>query len=109
MSQGDRNDVPIVSLSAVSGTAFPQLQQQSLEVRREDARTAISLLIVGAFVFIIIAAFALFFWRAPNPTADEIVKFCQALIGPVAGIVGAVTGFYFGATQAQRSSSATGS
>jgi hypothetical protein len=92
-----------IALSGVSVGAPAAVQERSLEGRREDARTAISLMIVGTFAFIIAGAFVLFF-RVPNPSADEIVKFCQALIGPVAGIVGAVTGFYFGASQAQRSS-----
>jgi hypothetical protein len=93
-----------IALSDVSAGASAAVQQQSLEGRREDARTAISLVIVGSFAFIIAAAFVVFVWRAPNPSVDDIVKFCQVLISPVAGIVGAVTGFYFGATQAQRSS-----
>jgi hypothetical protein len=109
VSQDEAPDAQAVCWSAVSGTAFPQLHQQSIEVQREDARMMISLLVIGAFVFIIVAAFALFSWRAPNPTADDIIKFCQALIGPVAGIVGAVTGFYFGASQAHRSMPVAGS
>jgi hypothetical protein len=107
VSQDDGKGAPAVSLSEFSVTNFSRVQQESLDVRREDARRLISVLIIGAFVFIIVAsflAFGWFLWRTPNITVDDIVKFCQALIGPVAGIVGAVAGFYFGASQAQRNS-----
>jgi hypothetical protein len=54
-------DEPSIALSAVSAsTSARAVEQRSLEGQREDACTTISLVIVGAFAFIIAGALVLF-------------------------------------------------
>jgi hypothetical protein len=49
----------------------------------------------------VLATFAIVGWHTEIKSADDIVKIVQAVLSPVAGIVGAVMGFYFGALQDQ--------
>jgi hypothetical protein len=63
--------------------------------QREDARVIISLIIVLSLAFIVIATFVSL-WTKGNTPVDDIVKVIGAITAPVIGIVGAVTGFYFG-------------
>jgi hypothetical protein len=43
------------------------------------------------------AAFELTDYRS-DPPVDDVLKLAQAVMAPVVGIVGAVTGFYFSST-----------
>ncbi|HEY1932536.1 MAG TPA: hypothetical protein VGG99_11030 [Acetobacteraceae bacterium] len=53
--------------------------------------------------FIMFAAFLLLrLYFDLIKTADDLTRLVQAVLSPVVGIVGAVTGFYFGSRQAQR-------
>jgi hypothetical protein len=91
-----------ISLQAVSGS-FTGVTQHTVEVRQEDARTAIALTIAGSLAFIVLATFVtLWSHTIKFKSVDDIVKLVQAVLSPVVGIVGAVTGFYFGARQGQR-------
>jgi hypothetical protein len=72
--------------------AFPTVH--SIAKRREDARWYIALIIVLLLAFIVIASFVSL-WARGNTPVDDVVKVIGAIIGPVIGIVGAVTGFYF--------------
>ncbi len=64
-----------------------------VEERREWARAAVALVIVGALLLIVIGTFVLMFLGKPTSDLKDAL---QLLIAPVVGIVGAVTGFYFG-------------
>jgi type II secretory pathway component PulM len=92
-------DEQSISLAAVSDS-FPRVTQRTVELRQEDARTRIALLIVGAFAIIVVVAI-LAIWVPTARSVDEIVKIIQTVLSPLVGIVGAVTGFYFGARQGQ--------
>ena len=77
-----------------SGRVDPIAQQQ------EDARSFVAKAIVFCLLLIVAAGFPAV-WFLAAPKAAAAIKLIQVLIGPVAGIVGAVTGFYFGANRAK--------
>jgi hypothetical protein len=85
-----------VTLDTVEGDY--QGFHQSIAIRQEDARRWIALTIVLLLAFIVVASFASLWLRGSTPV-DDIVKVISAIIGPVIGIVGAVTGFYFSETR----------
>ena len=101
-----RSSLPEVNLAETTQQVpRPSLQEVSLaettrgrsvtrvEERREWARAAVALVIVGTLLLIVIGAFVLMFLGRP---AADLKDALQLLIAPVVGIVGAVTGFYFG-------------
>jgi len=91
-----------ISLQAEAGN-FPGVTEKSVARQQEDARTKISYLIVGSLAFIVLATFFTIWSHTTKfKTVDDLVKIIQAVLGPVAGIVGAVAGFYFGARQGQQ-------
>jgi hypothetical protein len=93
---------PDIPLGTYTDRSFPAEAVASITERmREDARTRIAYIIVGSLAFIVLATFATIWLHAEIKSADDIVKIVQAVLSPVAGIVGAVMGFYFGARQAQ--------
>jgi hypothetical protein len=71
---------------------------------REFARQWIALIVVGSLAFIVVCSF-ISLWKVPHPSIDEVIKIIEAIISPVIGIVGAVTGFYFGESQRVQQSS----
>jgi hypothetical protein len=81
-----------ISLTPVE-RAFPSVRQ-TIALRREGARWWIAFVIVMLLAFIVVASFASLWWRG-STSVDDIVKVISPIIGPVIGIVGAVTGFYF--------------
>ena len=72
----------------------------SIAQQREDARSFLAKAIVFCLLLIVAAGFPAV-WFLATPKAAAAIKLIQVLIGPVAGIVGAVTGFYFGANRAK--------
>lgn len=60
----------------------------------EESRLWIALIIVGSMAFIVVASFALIY--SCRDKIDDVIKLVQLLIAPVIGVVGAVTGFYYG-------------
>lgn len=74
--------------------------ERSINAKREDARAGIAYLIIGCFSVVIVASFLLFFYRGETPV-DDVLKIVQAVIAPVIGIVGAVTGFYFSSSASE--------
>jgi hypothetical protein len=74
--------------------------------RREVARQYVSLMIVSSLLFIVVASFGMLVLleiRSDPPfTLNDLQQFLQILLAPVVGIVGAVTGFYFGSASAMR-------
>jgi hypothetical protein len=94
----DRDEVfgrksPRESAKAVAGVlAIPTI--------RENARGRIATWIVAALLSIVVLSYVAFLFLAfktdAAPTFNDLKDLTEALIAPVAGIVGAVTGFYFG-------------
>ena len=104
------------SFSGISERAEPNIRLRDLqnfsgvyplEIRREGARQLVSVIIVSALLFIVVASFVMLFllgFRTNPPlTIDELRTVLEVLLAPVVGIVGAVTGFYFGSGSAMRS------
>jgi hypothetical protein len=85
------NIVPI-SLESISNEVFPKIEEHLLKIR-EDARNKIALMIVGSLCGIVLFSFITLWVGKPIADIKEIL---EILISPVIGIVGAVTGFYFG-------------
>jgi hypothetical protein len=69
--------------------------KEVVEARREWARGAVAIMIVGALLIVVLLSFGMIFSNRPTSDIKEIV---ELLIAPVIGIVGAVTGFYFGSS-----------
>jgi len=72
-------------------------------MKREGARQWIALMVVSALAFIVISSFVSL-WVYGAKSIDDVVKVIEAVTSPVIGIVGAVTGFYFGESQKTASS-----
>jgi hypothetical protein len=96
-----------VKLSAVAlGTSAPgqagpppSVSKNTIEEAREDARKSVALIIVAAFTCVLLLSLAVFFFRDKDTKPDDVLKIIQAVLAPITGIVGAVTGFYFSASQ----------
>ena len=95
--QDELNKEKIVSLDFEAKQHFPTFDEPvHVAKQREFARQWVALLIVGSLTIIVIGSFVLVWLKGAASSIDDIIKLIQALIGPVVGIVGAVTGFYFG-------------
>jgi hypothetical protein len=68
--------------------------QQPLAAKQEDNRLIIAVIIVSSLAAIVAIPFLIVLIKSCN--IDDLIKLVQATIGPVIGVVGAVTGFYFG-------------
>jgi hypothetical protein len=103
-SDGNAGAPAVMSLSLqTASAAFTGVTAQQIAARQEDARTWIAFIIVGSMAFIVFATFLLLWLHFDMiKTADDLTKLIQAVLSPVVGIVGAVTGFYFGSRQAQQ-------
>jgi hypothetical protein len=74
----------------------PLRQGKSVELKREDMRGEIARWILGIFVLIVVGAFATVWFT--HVAIDTVLRFLELFVGPIVGIVGAVTGFYFGSS-----------
>jgi cytochrome bd-type quinol oxidase subunit 2 len=90
------------AISATSGTVISLntagaslTVSEQTERKREYARQVLAIIVVSSLAFIVIASFASL-WLCGTKNVDDVVKVIEAVISPVVGIVGAVTGFYFG-------------
>ena len=61
---------------------------------QEESRRLVALIIVGSMAFLVAAPFV--FVDLSGAKLEDIIKLVQTLITPVIGVVGAVTGFYYG-------------
>lgn len=99
-SKAQRKAEPDIRVSEEQ--AFSGVYQ--IERRREGARQLVSVIIVSALLFIVIASFIMMFvmaFRAENAVSvNDLRGVLEVLLAPVVGIVGAVTGFYFGSGSA---------
>jgi len=84
----------------VFGDVNPDLGKiEQVSRLRENARGRIALWIVGSLFAIVLLSylvFTLLVFSGTPPTFDNLKDLTEALVAPVVGIVGAVTGFYFG-------------
>ena len=64
---------------------------------REKKRGEIALALVAALLFLLLAAFLSLWFKWAEVAAVEGIL--EILLAPVVGLVGAVTGFYFGTKQ----------
>jgi hypothetical protein len=112
LSQVGRPSKPDISLNAEAtpfdATAFDRLVIREPRSRREDARQTIAFVIVGCFGLVILFSFITFWTRGKTPV-DDLLKLVQAIIAPVIGIVGAVTGFYFSSASDEKRDTKSGS
>jgi hypothetical protein len=82
---------------ASRGLNQPEERPYDPAPERERKRGLIALVLVSALCGIIVMAFAFVFVRPMTPENVEALKSVLALIfAPIVGLVGAVTGFYFG-------------
>src|SRR5215469_9174626 len=106
-------DSSFTGISAVVRPAEPDVRLgdigfgvSRIEIRRESARQLVSVIIVSALLFIVVASFIvlviLVFKSDPSPSIADLRQLLEVLLAPVVGIVGAVTGFYFGSGSATR-------
>ena len=89
-----------ISLSEAA-EPFSHFHEPILE-RREKSRFYVALVIVGSLFAIVICAFltlSLLALGATGISVADLKDIIATLIAPVAGVVGAVTGFYFGERQ----------
>nr|WP_294528688.1 hypothetical protein [uncultured Rhodopila sp.] len=64
---------------------------------REKKRGIIALVLVSALCGIIVLAFVyVFVAPAPGPNIEVLKTVLEIIFAPIVGLVGAVTGFYFG-------------
>lgn len=99
-----RNSLSEPPASTITGT-LPEITlgqkeksgavKEVVEARREWARAAVAIMIVGALLIVILSSFGMMFSGRPVADIKDVV---ELLIAPVIGIVGAVTGFYFGSS-----------
>src|SRR5689334_4084676 len=69
---------------------------------RESIRGWIALSLIGLLALVTIASFA-FMWRHPG-NSKELHDLLEVLYGPLIALVGAATGYYFGAHASQTKS-----
>jgi hypothetical protein len=114
MPAGEQTDIQPSSHSETSaapvkitGTLKPinleEIQRgvaKGVDLRRESARGTVAAMIIGALLIVIIASFGLMFSSRQISDIKDVV---ELLIAPVIGIVGAVTGFYFGSSGVNQS------
>jgi hypothetical protein len=62
--------------------------------QREHVRAGIAYALIGLLIVIILFSFALLLFSSKS--FDEIKGMLELLLAPVVGLVGAVTGFYYG-------------
>jgi len=62
--------------------------------RREDARMIIAIMIVVSLPATVLATF-LTLWFCGKVSIDDLIKIIGAIMSPIIGLIGAVTGFYF--------------
>jgi len=87
-------------LSSTSG-----LERVQISRLRERARGRIAFWIIGALITIVVLSYAVFtllIFRNPTVSFAELKDLTEVPVAPVIGIVGAVTGFYFGEKHAGR-------
>lgn len=94
------NPQPQIGSLAASASGFT-IEQESRK-RQDDSRHKIALVIVGSLSGIVLLPFIIIWWSSRD--IEALLKLVQATIGPVVGVVGAVTGFYFGSASGQPSS-----
>jgi hypothetical protein len=75
--------------------------------QREFARQLIAVLIVGSLFVIVVFSYLSLWYKKDGMIISDITGVLDKLISPVVGIVGAVTGFYFGERQRQVTAQAT--
>jgi hypothetical protein len=92
----DLDEVPRPDVAA-AGTATqraPTALSVSVEQRREGARLAIALILLGLLAVLTLTALSALLANLIN--SSELKDVATALITPVVALVGAATGFYYG-------------
>jgi hypothetical protein len=101
-------DKPLDSVALFGGADRDAgLEVTQISRIREHARGRIAFWIVGSLITIVVLSYAVFtllIFRNPGVSFAELKDLTEILVAPVIGIVGAVTGFYFGEKQAGRGS-----
>jgi hypothetical protein len=83
------------------GTLLP------IPYQRERRRGQIALLLVALLVAVVVLSFAAL-WFLPTNRFDSLMKLLQILFAPIIGLVGAVTGFYYGGGESRSGSGSNG-
>lgn len=94
----DKVDLAAEALSSAS-SPVPSFKGENtnIEHRREHMRGILALILVGLLtVTVLLALGAVMFRNYDTDTMDRIKDVLAIVLGPVVGLVGAVTGFYFG-------------
>jgi hypothetical protein len=80
-----------------AGLSRPQEKPYDPAPEREQKRGLIALVLVSTLCGIIVLAFAFVFVMPGSSTSIEMLKsLLEIIFAPIVGLVGAVTGFYFG-------------
>jgi hypothetical protein len=90
---GQPRDVDLTESEPASGAAL--LQAPTIPVQREQLRGRIALLLIALLIAMIIISFIML-WILPADRFDSLTKLLQIIFAPIIGLVGAVTGFYYG-------------
>jgi hypothetical protein len=77
-------------------TQKPEAEIEKASERKERARESISFMLVFGLIALFFTSFVF------AGTVDEAIKLIQALSSALTGLIGAVLGYYFGATTAEK-------
>lgn len=72
----------------------PQVFDRHLLKKREALRGVIAIILLSLLCGVVVLTYIGFFFT--NRAVDDISRILELLMAPLVGLVGAVTGFYFG-------------
>jgi hypothetical protein len=91
---GQVRDVDLTKLEPLSGAGLPQAPP-TIPVQRERLRGRIALLLIALLIAMVLISFVML-WFLPTSRFDSLMRLLQIIFAPIIGLVGAVTGFYYG-------------
>jgi hypothetical protein len=78
-----------------SSAGLAPLQLAPIPLQREQRRGQIALLLIALLIVVIVTSFIML-WLLPADRFDSLMELLQIIFAPIIGLVGAVTGFYYG-------------
>jgi hypothetical protein len=90
---GQPRDVDLTGSEPASVTGL--FQRATIPYQREQLRGRIALLLIALLIAVIFISFIML-WFLPANRFDSLIELLQIIFAPIIGLVGAVTGFYYG-------------
>jgi hypothetical protein len=92
---GQLPPVDLTESEPPSSAGLAPLAVAPIPLQREQRRGQIALLLVALLIAVILISFIML-WLLPADRFDGLMELLQILFAPIIGLVGAVTGFYYG-------------